>query len=160
MRTIIAGSRDITNRSYLEAALQACPWTREITVVICGGANGVDELGDKWALRAGLPVEYFLITNDGKYRYERLANLRRRGFSDERLLYAGDFPPETFVNVTIASDWEWNGSRAGPIRNRRMAQSADALIAIPLKGRRRGTDSMIREAKLCGLKIFIKEMGA
>lgn len=52
MRTIIAGSRYVTNRTYLDSALQQCPFTKEISVVLCGGAQGVDLLGDQWAAAA------------------------------------------------------------------------------------------------------------
>jgi hypothetical protein len=141
VRTIIAGSRLIINRAHLEAALQACPWTRAIASVVCGGATGIDQLGDKWALVSGLPVRYFLVTSEGKFDYDRLVNL-----SPSR------------DNAEIVADWYHNGPAAGPMRNRAMAANADALIAVPLRGRSRGTDSMIHEATKRGLKIFVREV--
>lgn len=48
MRTIIAGSRDITDYSIVEAAIKASGFT--ITEVVCGGARGVDTLGEMWAI--------------------------------------------------------------------------------------------------------------
>lgn len=42
MKTIIAGSRDITDPSYLQPALQKADWS--ITEIVSGGASGVDQL--------------------------------------------------------------------------------------------------------------------
>lgn len=61
-------------------------------------------------------------------------------------------------NLPLNEFWaEWNlyGKSAGPIRNRRMAESADGLIAI-WDGKSRGTKNMIDEATKRNLKVFIK----
>lgn len=58
-RVIIAGSRDIADRRILEAALQACPWSDEITEVVCGEQRGVDTLGKEWGNAHGIPVKPF-----------------------------------------------------------------------------------------------------
>ena len=58
MRTIIAGSRTITNYSEVEKAVNDCGW--QVTEVICGGAAGVDTLGAKWANEHQVPLQYFL----------------------------------------------------------------------------------------------------
>lgn len=47
------------------------------------------------------------------------------------------------------------GPKAGPIRNRQMAEYADALIAV-WDGKSKGTKNMIAEAHARGLKVFIK----
>ena len=52
------------------------------------------------------------------------------------------------------ANWAKYGRSAGPIRNRRMAENADALIAI-WDGKSRGTRNMINEAKRKGLKVHI-----
>lgn len=54
----------------------------------------------------------------------------KRGYSIDR------YPP----------DWETFGDAAGPIRNRQMANVADALIAFH-DGKSRGTKNMIKEAE-------------
>lgn len=51
----------------------------------------------------------------------------------------------------FAPDWNSHGRAAGPIRNRQMAEYADALVCFPGG---RGTASMIREAQKLGLMIF------
>lgn len=53
--------------------------------------------------------------------------------------------------VQYLPDWEAYGAAAGPLRNRNMAQVADALAVFPGG---RGTASMITEAKRAGLEIF------
>lgn len=52
-------------------------------------------------------------------------------------------------------DWDKNGRAAGPIRNRKMAENADALIAI-WDGKSRGTKNMIETATKLGLLVFVK----
>lgn len=51
----------------------------------------------------------------------------------------------------FAPDWDAYGRAAGPIRNRQMAEYADALVCFPGG---KGTASMIREAEKVGLRIF------
>lgn len=49
------------------------------------------------------------------------------------------------------ADWKKYGRAAGPIRNREMAEYADALILFPGG---RGSESMRREAEKAGLKVL------
>jgi hypothetical protein len=49
------------------------------------------------------------------------------------------------------ADWKTHGRAAGPIRNRQMAEYADAVVLFPGG---RGTGSMRREAERQGLRIF------
>ncbi len=53
--------------------------------------------------------------------------------------------------------WSEFGKSAGPIRNSKMAQYAEALIAIQFTGSR-GTADMVAKAKKFGLKVYVKEM--
>jgi len=52
------------------------------------------------------------------------------------------------------ADWNAHGKAAGPIRNRAMAEHADALIAV-WDGVSRGTKNMIQEARKRGLNVYI-----
>lgn len=99
MRTIIAGSRVFTDYKYLCNVMKSINigW---ITVIISGGAKGIDSLGIRYAKENRLPCEIFL--------------------------------PE----------WDKFGKRAGIIRNCKMGDAADALIAI-WDGKSRGTKHMI-----------------
>lgn len=56
MKTIIAGSRSITDYRLLLAAIQHCDWN--ISLVISGCARGVDELGERWAHRKNYKTCY------------------------------------------------------------------------------------------------------
>lgn len=52
------------------------------------------------------------------------------------------------------ADWNRHGRAAGPIRNREMAEYADALVAV-WDGESRGTKNMIEEATKRGLKVHV-----
>lgn len=52
------------------------------------------------------------------------------------------------------ADWSIFGKSAGPIRNREMAENADALIAL-WDGASRGTSDMIKKAIDCNLKVKV-----
>lgn len=65
-------------------------------------------------------------------------------------------------NMNIAlnvypADWQKNGRAAGPIRNRKMAENAEALIAI-WDGKSRGTKNMIETAIKLGLAVYVKRI--
>lgn len=55
------------------------------------------------------------------------------------------------------ADWEKHGKGAGFIRNRQMAEYADALIAI-WDGKSPGTANMIRLASEKGLRVFVHKV--
>jgi hypothetical protein len=49
------------------------------------------------------------------------------------------------------ADWRTHGRAAGPMRNRQMAEYADAVVLFPGG---RGTESMKKEAEKAGLVIY------
>ena len=51
------------------------------------------------------------------------------------------------------ADWKLHGDAAGPIRNRKMAEYADALVLI-WDGKSRGSANMLKEAEQRNLKIY------
>lgn len=53
------------------------------------------------------------------------------------------------------ADWQRNGKAAGPIRNRKMAENADALIAL-WDRKSKGTKNMIETAEKHNLVVFVK----
>lgn len=57
MRTIIAGSRYITDPAIVAAAIEESGF--EITEVVSGACRGVDTLGEQWAKERGIPVKRF-----------------------------------------------------------------------------------------------------
>lgn len=58
MRTIVAGSRSISDYILVERAIQESRF--EITKVISGHARGVDRLGELWARKHKIPIQRFL----------------------------------------------------------------------------------------------------
>lgn len=111
VRTIIAGSRKITDIRLVEEAVEKSGF--DISCVISGTARGVDTLGEEWAAYRGIPIEYF------------------------------------------PADWDGLGKRAGPLRNIKMAENADALIALMLMPETRGTKHMIGVAHQRYLRVFV-----
>ena len=57
MKTIIAGSRTITEYAVVAEAVEASGF--RITRVVSGRAKGVDQLGELWADNHGIPWESF-----------------------------------------------------------------------------------------------------
>lgn len=55
------------------------------------------------------------------------------------------------------ADWKTHGRAAGPMRNRQMAEYADALIAI-WDGKSKGTKNMIEEAHKAGLVVYVHKV--
>lgn len=52
------------------------------------------------------------------------------------------------------AEWDVYGKSAGPIRNRKMAEYADTLIAI-WDGKSKGTKNMIDTATKLGLTVYV-----
>lgn len=59
MRCIIAGTRTIQDYKLVTKAITDSGWQSEITEVVCGGAKGVDTLGQTWAIENGIKVIMF-----------------------------------------------------------------------------------------------------
>lgn len=57
----------------------------------------------------------------------------------------------------MPAEWEKYGKRAGYLRNEKMLQHADALIAL-WDGKSRGTAHMIEIAKRKGLRVFVRQV--
>ncbi len=57
----------------------------------------------------------------------------------------------------LPAKWDEHGKFAGAVRNREMAEQANALIALMLNNSK-GTKNMIATAKRLGLKVFVREI--
>src|SRR3990167_10603605 len=92
MKTIISGYRKINDYSVLEMCIKESAF--KITEVICSDAEGVDELGKKWAIQNGIPIEYFpadwktnqeeswMIVNEQMADYAEAAIIIIKNFSE------------------------------------------------------------------------------
>jgi hypothetical protein len=59
------------------------------------------------------------------------------------------------IKLTVMpADWDRLGKRAGHVRNREMAEYADALVAV-WDGESRGTKGMIEAADAAGLRVHV-----
>jgi hypothetical protein len=58
-KVIIAGSRHIRDYNLVVAAIKESGWKDQITEVVSGGADGVDKLGERWAMDNLLYVRRF-----------------------------------------------------------------------------------------------------
>lgn len=72
MRTIIAGSRTITEYKYLLHVLPLIDWNP--SVVLSGTAKGVDKLGEKWAVENNIELEKYPANWD---KYGKSAGYKR-----------------------------------------------------------------------------------
>ncbi len=107
MKIIVAGTRDLQDRTLVFVAIDSSPWKHQITEIVSGCAQGVDQFGEEYATIKGLPVARF------------------------------------------PADWKTHGRPAGPIRNKQMADYADALVAV-WDGSSKGTKNMIDEMERIG----------
>ncbi len=141
MKTIIAGSRGIAKYEDVAFAIADCQrlgygilhtetW---ITELVCGCCEGPDVLGFRWARKSNIPVRFFPAWH-GQHKWAE-----------------ANAPPGEVIEPMPTNQ---RFKERGPIRNYRMAEYADALIAI-WDGQSRGTKNMIRTAERLGLRVFI-----
>ena len=103
MRLIIAGSRNITAPSILEAALDASGWRDRITEVVCGCAPGVDTLGEQWAIRHKIPVRRFPADWDKHGRAAGPIRNREMAMNADALLAIWDGESHGTSNIIAAA---------------------------------------------------------
>lgn len=126
MRTIIAGSRNITDYRLLLNAVEESGFS--ITEVVSGKAKGVDKLGERYALEHVIPIAEF----PAKWN---------------------EIDDTSIIRYT---KWgaPYN-ALAGIQRNELMSQNADAAIIL-WDGKSSGTKDMLKRAKSQGLKVYLK----
>lgn len=99
MRVVIAGSRDLSDYRLVEEAVRLSGFT--ITTVLSGTARGVDQMGERWAMERGVPVERFPADWQ---RYGRSAGYRRNA----QLVEAAARAPEGGAVIAV-----WNSVSRG-----------------------------------------------
>ena len=77
MRCIIAGSRTVVSYRAICCAMLGCGFDDRITVVVSGGAAGVDLLGERWARDMDLPVNKYPVTSEDWRRHGKAAGVIR-----------------------------------------------------------------------------------
>ena len=124
MKVIIAGPRDFNDYDVVCDAIEKSDFL--IKEVVSGAANGVDTLGVDWA-------------KENKVKFKEFP-------ADWNNINAPD---------ALVKENKWGkkfNARAGFDRNQKMAEYADALIAIDTGSS--GTGDMIKRAKKEGLPVF------
>ena len=129
IKVIVAGSRHITDYQLVSSVITNTinKYDIKVTEIVSGCANGVDSLGEQWALENGVKVEPF----------------------------DANWDDITVPNALIRTNkWgkEYN-ARAGFQRNERMAEYGDVLIVI-WDGKSRGSKDMMDRAIRHGLLVL------
>ena len=127
MKVIIAGPRDISDKELIKKVV--CNSGIEITELVCGMAPGVDQTAYViYKLEQGIPCKKMPAAWDDLNAPGAIVRINKFGKK---------------YNVL-----------AGFARNTKMAEYADALIAI-WDGKSRGTRDMIDTAKKSGLLVVV-----
>ena len=134
MKVIVAGSRHITDYQLVSSIITNTiqKYNIEVTEIVSGCANGVDALGEQWALENGIKVEPM----------------------------QAEWDDITVPNALVKTNkWgkEYN-AKAGFQRNEAMAAYGDILIAI-WDGKSSGAKDMIKCAKNHGLFVLVYNTG-
>lgn len=129
VKVIIAGHRKFNNYQLLAEKCNHYLQNVEVTEIVSGKAAGADYLGEVYAKRSGYPVKGFPAD------WQRIKN-------------------KPAVEIGKRGDGQKYWKLAGHVRNVKMAEYADALIAF-WDGKSTGTKDMIDEARKAGLKIAV-----
>lgn len=129
MRVIVAGGRDFNDYQLMCARLDHFFQNvdKNKLVIVNGDGPGLWDKENKCYIAEG--------ADQLAKRYARENNIK-----------IDSYPP----------DWNKYGKAAGPIRNKQMAENADALVAF-WDGKSRGTGGMIKLAEEHSLKIRVVE---
>lgn len=137
MKTIIAGSRTVTDPSLVLAAIMDSGF--KITEVVCGCAEGPDRLGFEWARENNVPVHFFPAW---PFQHEwAMQNVRD-----------GEFVEPHFGAAGKAAGFARNGQMAF------YASKGGALILV-WNGESRGSADMLRRANNLRVKVFVATTG-
>jgi hypothetical protein len=124
MKVIICGPRNCFDYEMLKEAVEKSGF--EITEIVSGCAKGVDTLGEQWASEHGVRVQQF-----------------KPDWNDISV-------PGAVVKKNKFGQYN---AVAGFDRNQKMAEYADACIAIHLDTN--GTKDMIDRARKEGLQLYV-----
>ena len=88
MKTIIAGSRTITDKKTIFDALDIYFHNNKPIEVVSGCARGVDTIGAEWAIKNGVPVKKFTANWDEHGRAAGpIRNLEMGNYADQALIF-------------------------------------------------------------------------
>ena len=88
MRLIIAGSRDFTDRAFIERCVLEHFNLDAVTEVVSGGARGVDAIGEQIARERGIKIARFLPDWDSfKRRAGPIRNTQMAHYADALIAF-------------------------------------------------------------------------
>lgn len=83
MKVAIVGSRHLARFSLIEAALSKAKIAAEsISLVVTGGASGIDTSADLWARGKGIPVRVFRVESAGAGSFAEAARARNQQIAE------------------------------------------------------------------------------
>lgn len=127
-RIIIAGSRSITGRE----------------------AEGAVDAAMSQFTAGGPTRGRYEIVSGGAEGVDQQAKKWAERYDCEFTAFDPNDPENTMTNY----DWDRDGKKAGPLRNKEMAEYGDRLVAI-WDGKSRGTRNMINKALDHGLDVYV-----
>ena len=131
IKLIIAGSRSIVDYKVLLKAIEfAGIIPEDIDEVVSGGANGIDKLGEKWAESNKIKITKFIPS-----------------WKDIKT-------EPVFIKKNAYGQYN---ALAGHIRNAKMAEYGDMLLAIWTDGST-GTANMIEEMEKLDKEVIVYEI--
>lgn len=113
---------------------------------IIAGSRRLDIFND----HPGIRVVADVVTRSG-FRITEVLSGGAAGIDQAGELWADCQSPPIPIRIFLP-DWDRDGTAAGPIRNREMAENADALVLI-WNGASKGSENMKMNAIRFGLKI-------
>jgi hypothetical protein len=118
MKTIIAGSRSITDLADVVRAIELSTWEDLITEVVCGMAPGADMLGYKWAKSKGIPITEMPADWD---QFGKKAGYKRNWQMAD---YAGE-------DALVIIVWDGTSTGSRSMRNIARAHGMQTFVYIP-----------------------------
>ena len=157
-RLAVVGSRDYHDYqqfckmiTYLDGKYNIL---KDVTEIVSGGAKGIDNLAEQWVKdmnkRSNPPIEERINDKCGN-----IGNTLVEQKTEDKSNTVNLITPQYKMTI-FAADWS-RGKSAGPIRNQKIIDYSDIIIAFP-KGESRGTRNSIAKAEKFGKTCYIIEL--
>lgn len=124
MRVIVAGSRTINDFNAIKQAIKESEFV--ISEIVCGGANGVDALGEKFALENNIPIKYFLA--DWNNIKSQKVVVKYNKFGKPYNAIAGHWRNEEMAKYSNALILVWDGKSKGSLNMKKNAEQYGLMI--------------------------------
>lgn len=144
MRLAVVGSRDFPDRRVVDAYLDCVKGELELDCIVSGGARGVDNYAEAWAVRHDIAVVSFRPTKaaDGRWAVRRMS---------------WPFQPPMYCipDVTVLPGTYPSFAAAAFVRNRFIVEFADAVVAFHHRDSHGTRDSIAKARELGNLRDVV-----